>query len=109
MILEVNSFPKIFDSRVNQAYPPKKYFGPPIGGVRGVGGTSNQHPYQSFYRGFRICKNLGGPRCNNHVAACFRLVSPLEIQEEEEQEQQEKGCPMVIADPSDLGHGKKGA
>ena len=44
MILEVNSFPKIFDSRVNQAYPPKKYFGPPIGGVRGVGGTSDQPP-----------------------------------------------------------------
>ena len=44
MILEVDSFQKIFDSRVNQAYPPKKYFGPPIGGVRGVGGASNEPP-----------------------------------------------------------------
>ena len=41
-----------------------------------------------------------------HVAACFRLVSPLEIQEQEEQEEQ-KGCLMVMADPSDFGHGKK--
>ena len=42
------------------------------------------------------------------MAACFRLVSPLKIQEEEEQEQQdEKGCLMVMADPSDHGHGKK--
>ena len=42
-----------------------------------------------------------------HVAACFPLVSPLEIQEQEQQEQ-EKGCLMVMADPSDLGHGKNG-
>ena len=34
------------------------------------------------------------------MAACFRLVSPLKIPEEE------KGCLMVMADPSDLGHGK---
>ena len=77
--------------------PPKKYFGPPIGGVRGVWGTSNQPPYYSFYRGLRICKNLGGPRYTIHVAACFRLVSPLKIPQEE------KGCLMVMADPSDLG------
>ena len=42
---------------------------------------------------------------NIHVAACFRLVSPLEIQEQE-QKQEQKGCLMVLADPSDLGHGK---
>ena len=43
------------------------------------------------------------------MAACFRLVSLLEIQQEQEQEQehQEKGCLMVMADPTDLGHGKK--
>ena len=45
-----------------------------------------------------------------HVAACFRLVSPLEIQEEEEQQEQQqeqqKGCLMVMADPSDHGRGK---
>ena len=39
------------------------------------------------------------------MAACFRLVSPLKIQEQE-QEEQERGCLMVMADPSDLGHGK---
>ena len=43
IILEVKSFPKIFDSigigMVNQSYPIKKYFGDPIGGVKGVGGT----------------------------------------------------------------------
>ena len=48
MMLEVKNFTKIFDSIririVNQSYPPKKYFGPPIGGVRGVGGTSDQPP-----------------------------------------------------------------
>ena len=48
MILDVNSLPKIFDSIririVNQSCPPKKYFGPPIGGVRGVGGTWDQPP-----------------------------------------------------------------
>ena len=45
-----------------------------------------------------------------HVAACFRLVSPLKIQEQQEQEEeQEKGWLMVMADPSDHGHGKKGA
>ena len=39
------------------------------------------------------------------MAACFRLVSPLKIQEEEQP--QEKGCLMVMADPSDHGHGRK--
>ena len=42
--------------------------------------------------------------------ACGSLFSPrvtLEIQQEQEQEQeQEIGCLMVMADPSDLGHGK---
>ena len=37
------------------------------------------------------------------VAACFCLVSLLDSQEPEE----EKGCLMVMAHPSDLGHGKK--
>ena len=41
---------------------------------------------------------------NNHVAACFRLVSPLKIQEQQQEE--ENGCLMVMADPSDLGPGK---
>ena len=36
-------------------------------------------------------------------APLISLVSPLEIQEQQE----EKGCLMVMADPSDLGHGKK--
>ena len=40
------------------------------------------------------------------MAACFHLVSPLEIQQQEQEK--EKGCPMVMADPSELGHGKKG-
>ena len=59
-----------------------------------------------------------------HVPACFRLVSPLDFQEEVQEEKQEdairlpdghgqsfgswpwkKGCMMVMADPSDLGHG----
>ena len=31
----------------------------------------------------------GGPRYNNDVAACFRLVSPLEIQEQQQEEQQQ--------------------
>ena len=30
----------------------------------------------------------------------------LDIQQEEEQEEREIGCLMVMADPSDLGHGK---
>ena len=42
------------------------------------------------------------PRFINNVAACFRLMSLLEIQKEE----QEKGCLMVLANPSDLSHGK---
>ena len=42
------------------------------------------------------------------MAAFFRLVSPLEVEIQEEEKQQEKGCLMVMADPSDLGHGKKG-
>ena len=48
---------------------------------------------------------MGGLRYNSHVAACFRLVSPLKIQEQQEQEE-EKGWLMVMADPSDHGHGK---
>ena len=48
MILEVNSFPKIFYSmgirKVNQSYPPKKLLWPPIGGVSGVRRTANWHP-----------------------------------------------------------------
>ena len=39
----------------------------------------------------------------SHVAACFRLVSPLKIQQHQDQE---KGCLMFIADPSNLGRGK---
>ena len=43
-----------------------------------------------------------------HVAACFCLVSLLEIQQQqEEQKQQDKGCLMVMAYTLDLGHGKK--
>ena len=61
MMLEVKNFTKIFDSMrirlVNQSYPPNKFFGPPIGGVRGV--TYNWHPYKSPYKRFRICKNCG--------------------------------------------------
>ena len=30
----------------------------------------------------------GGPRYNNHVAACFHLVSPLEIQQQEQQQKE---------------------
>ena len=49
MMLEVKNFTKIFDSMmiriVNQSYPPKKNFGPPIGGVRVVGVTYNWYPY----------------------------------------------------------------
>ena len=45
--------------------------------------------------------------------ACGSLFSPrvtLEIQEqEEEEEEEENGCLMVMADPADLGHDKKGA
>ena len=45
-----------------------------------------------------------------NVAACFCLVSLLEIQQQQEkqEQEQEKGRLMVMADPSDLGHGKKG-
>ena len=55
-----------------------------------------------------------------HVAACFRLVSPLDFQKQEHAKRVpdghgrsfgswpwQKGCLMVMANPSDLGHGKK--
>ena len=49
MMLRVKNFTQKFDSMririVNQSYPPKRYFGPPIGGVRGVGVTYNWYPY----------------------------------------------------------------
>ena len=32
---------------------------------------------------------MGGLRYNNHVAACFRLVSPLKIQQQEQQQQEQ--------------------
>ena len=54
--------------------------------------------------GLESVKNPLGPKYINHVAACFILVSPLEIQH---QQQQEKECLMVNAAPSDLGHGNK--
>ena len=100
---------------VNQLYPPKKYFGPlnkysgpPIGGVRGVRGTSNQPTYKSITRRFRICKIFEGPIYIVYVAACFRLVTPLDFQEEqEEQQQQAKRVLMVVDNPLDHGHGKK--
>ena len=38
------------------------------------------------------------------MEACFRLVSSLEIQQQEQQEkQQEKGCLMVMANSLDFG------
>ena len=40
------------------------------------------------------------------MAACFRLMSPLDTQEK--QEEPEQGYLMVMADPLDHGHGKKG-
>ena len=86
--------------------PPKKYFGPSIGGVRGVGGTSNWHPYYSLIRRLGICKNIGGPRYIGHVVACFHLVSPLDIPIQYNKNNKPKGCPMVMADPLDPGHGK---
>ena len=36
--------------------------GPGLTGVRGAGGTSNQPPKQSFYRGSGISKNIVGPQ-----------------------------------------------
>ena len=58
IILKVKSLPKIFDSMeirmANQSYPPKKYFGHPIEGVRGVGGT----PYQPLISN---CRTQEGP------------------------------------------------
>ena len=57
VLFKVKSFINIFDSMgvriVNQSYPQKKYFGPPIGGVRGVGGSSAQPPYTYFLKGVR--------------------------------------------------------
>ena len=38
------------------------------------------------------------------MAACFHVVSPLKIPE---QQQHKQGCLIAMANPSDLGHGKK--
>ena len=52
-------------------------------------------------------KNIGGLRYIGHVVACFCLVSPLYIPiQQQEQQQQAKGCLKVMADPLDFGHGK---
>ena len=40
------------------------------------------------------------------MAACFRLMSPLDTQHK--QEESEQGYLMVMADPLDHVHGKKG-
>ena len=43
--------------------------------------------------------------------ACGSLFTPrvtLEIQQQQEEQQEEKGYLKVMADPLDLGHGKKG-
>ena len=53
--------------------------------------------------GSRICKNIGGLRYIGHVVVCFCLMSPLDIRTKQDL----KGCLMVMADPTDLGHGKK--
>ena len=47
-----------------------------------------------------------------HVAACFRLVSPLAFNNNNNKNirnnnNNPKGCLMVMANPLDLGHGKK--
>ena len=58
-----------------------------------------------FYRGFKIFFfNLKRPRYIYHVAACFHVVSPLKIPE---QQQNKIGCLIALANLLDLGHGKK--
>ena len=57
-------------------------FSPPILGVRGV-------------------------LWNVHVVACFRLASRLIFKKKNKKKKMPKGCLMVMADPLDLGHGKK--
>ena len=64
MMLEVNNFTKIFDSMririVNQSYPPKKFFGPPIVGVMGVSGSPIiSTPISHFIGGSESVKILG--------------------------------------------------
>ena len=49
VIFEAKSFTKIFDSMLvilsSSNNPPNIFRPPPIGGVRGVGGTSNEPPF----------------------------------------------------------------
>ena len=60
MILEVNSFPKIFDSRVNQAYPPQKILWPPHrGGKGGWGHLWSAPPISHFIGGSESLKIWG--------------------------------------------------
>ena len=63
MMLEVKNFTKIFDSMririVNQSYPPKKYFGPPIGGLGGLGSPIIDTPISHFIGGSEYVKILG--------------------------------------------------
>ena len=44
---------------VNQLNPPKKYFGPPIGGVRGVGAALISPPNSHFIGGPESVKIMG--------------------------------------------------
>ena len=72
---------------VNQSYPQKNTCPPMEGlhrGFRGVGGTYNWHPYFP-----KSVKNIRGLRYIVQVAACFRLVSPLDFQEQEQQKQEQ--------------------
>ena len=53
-------------------------------------------------------KNIGGPRYINHVAACGSLDwLSMTLNSYRQQQQKQKGCVMVMANPPDLGRGKK--
>ena len=62
------------------------------------------HPYKSLIKRFRICKKLGVQSilCMWYLvfASRHRLIS-------QQQYKNPKGYLMVMADPTDLGHGKK--
>ena len=87
--------------------PPKNSLAHPIMGVRGVGAPLISPPIIHFIGGSESVKVLGVRGILIMWQLVFASRHCLILNDNKNNDL--KGCVMVMADPLDLGHGKKGA
>ena len=85
---------------IYKSYPQKINFGPKVGGVRGVWGTSN-HPHTSHFIGDSESIKILGVQ---GILIMWQLVFAM-CQRLKSKKNNRKGCLMVMTKSLELGHG----